>query len=128
MSATILIIDDDEVFLDIMKEILEPEGFNVKTLSDPTKAEDNIEKFKPELLIIDIFMPERSGFNLIEDFREKGLYLDVPKMFLTCLDDDVERMTASACGVNLYMTKPFNPEELISQVNSALKGKRKISR
>ena len=65
-------------------------------------------------------MPERTGFNLIEDFRDKGLYQDLPKIFLTCLDDDVEKMTARACGVSLYMTKPFQPEELIQKVNQTL--------
>lgn len=120
MGKIILAIDDDENFLSTIKDILEAEGYEVKTLADPTKTEHYIEKYHPDLLIIDIFMPERTGFNLIEDFRDKGLYQDLPKIFLTCLDDDVEKMTARACGVSLYMTKPFQPEELIQKVNQTL--------
>jgi twitching motility two-component system response regulator PilG len=120
MSKIILAIDDDENFLSTIKDILESEGYEVKTLADPTKAEHYIEKYHPDLLIIDIFMPERTGFNLIEDFKDKGLYQDLPKIFLTCLDSDVEKMTARACGVSLYMTKPFQPEELIQKVNQTL--------
>ncbi|MFC1548584.1 two-component system response regulator [Candidatus Omnitrophota bacterium] len=124
VKKTILAIDDDEDFLRTVKDILEAEGYEVKTLSDPTKTEHYIDKYHPSLLIIDIFMPVRSGFNLIEDFRDKGLYEDVPKIFLTCLDDDIERMTARAWGVSYYMTKPFQPEELIRQVNNTLGVKR----
>ncbi len=120
-KKTILAIDDDENFLSTLKDILEGEGYSVKTLSDPTKTEHYVEKYRPDLMIIDVFMPERSGFNLVEDFRDKGLYGDVPKIFLTCLDDDVERMTARACGVCCYLTKPFQPEELIRRVNSTVK-------
>ncbi|MGB2600512.1 MAG: response regulator [Candidatus Omnitrophota bacterium] len=120
MRKIILAIDDDENFLSTIKDILESEGYEVKTLADPTKTEHYIEKYHPDLLIIDIFMPERTGFNLIEDFRDKGLYQNLPKIFLTCLDSDVEKMTARACGVSLYMTKPFQPEELIQKVNQTL--------
>ena len=120
MSKLILAIDDDENFLSTLKDILEDNGYEVRALTDPTRTEYYIEKYKPELLIIDVFMPERTGFNLIEDFREKGLYRDLPKIFLTCLDDDIERMTARACGVSQYITKPFQPEELLDKVKSLI--------
>ncbi len=120
MSKIILAIDDDEVFLCTLKDIFEPEGFEFKTLSDPSKAEQYIDQYNPDLLIIDIFMPKRTGFNIVEDFKDKGLYKDVPKIFLTCLDDDIEKMTARACGVTHYITKPFSPDELVRRVKKIL--------
>lgn len=120
MRHKILAIDDNKEFLATLKDILEDKGYEVITLSDPVKAEHYIDKYAPELIIIDIFMPGRSGFNLIEDFNEKGLYERIPKIFLTCLDDDVERMTARACGVAQYLTKPFQPDELLDMVQSTL--------
>ena len=120
MSKSVLVIDDDKAFLNTVKDILEGEGYKVKTLSDPSRTEDYIEKYNPNVMIIDIFMPERTGFNLIEDFNEKGLYKDIPKIFLTCLDDDIERMTARARGVTRYITKPFEPRELLKNVKSVL--------
>lgn len=120
MSRTILAIDDDKEFLTTLKDILESEGYEVMTLSDSTRAEHYIEKYHPGLLILDVFMPQRTGFNLLEDFNKKGLYGDLPKIFLTCLDDDVERMTARACGVGQYLTKPFQPEKLIEMVKKIL--------
>lgn len=120
MLKTILVIDDDEDILRTLKDILEAEGYRVVTLEDPLKAERNIEEHTPNLLIIDVFMPGRSGFNLIEDFKQRHRYDDIPKIFVTCLDDDIERMTARACGVAKYITKPFSPEYLVSCVEEMI--------
>ena len=120
MGQKILAIDDNIEFLGTLKDILEDKGYDVTTLADSMKAEHYIDKYTPDLLIIDVFMPERSGFNLVEDFNERGLYGSIPKIFLTCLDDDVERMTARACGVAQYLTKPFQPEDLLDLVESTL--------
>jgi len=112
----ILLIDDNEAFLEVTKLFLEGEGYDVQTLSDPKKAEEYIKDFDPALIIIDVFMPERSGFNIIEDFQEKGLYQNIPKIFLTGLDDDVEKMTAKGIGVAAYLTKPVMPAELVKAI------------
>ncbi|MBD3296472.1 MAG: response regulator [Candidatus Omnitrophica bacterium] len=121
MSKVILAIDDDTDFLSVLDDILSDEGYRVITLSEPRRTEEYVEKHRPDLMIIDIFMPDRTGFHMIEEFRDKGLYSDLPKIFLTCLDDDIERMTARACGINAYITKPFQPEELIEKVSDLLK-------
>jgi len=124
MAVTILAIDDDKALLDTLKDILEDEGYLVELLADSSKTEEKIDGCNPDLLIIDIFMPGRTGFNLIEDFNAKNIYQDIPKIFLTCLNDDVEKMTARARGIVSYITKPFEPKELISSVKETLqKGK-----
>ncbi|RKY41962.1 MAG: hypothetical protein DRP85_04465 [Candidatus Makaraimicrobium thalassicum] len=120
MGKTILIIDDDKDLLSLLKSRLDSAGYKTRTLADPMKAEEYIDRYNPDLLIIDIFMPERTGFNLIREFNEKGLYQDVPKIFLTCLDDDIEKITAKGCGVAQYITKPFQPEELIQCIEETL--------
>ena len=120
MKKIILLIDDDVNLLKTLKDILEVEGYGVVVLSDPTKAEEYIEEYEPLLLVLDIFMPGRSGFNLIEDFNRRQVYVDMPKIFITCLDDDIERMTARACGVNRYITKPFSPEYVIGCVKEMI--------
>ena len=120
MSRKILVIDDDESFLNVIYDILTGEGYVVTTLSDSTLAEEYIEKYSPDLMIIDIFMPKVTGFNLVENFKENEKYQKIPKVFLTCLDDDIERMMAKACGVNRYLTKPFDPEELVKHIRELL--------
>lgn len=125
MPATILAIDDDRELLDTLKDILEEEGYIVEVLADPMETEKRIDECNPDLLIIDVFMPKRTGFNLIEEFNAKNLYHDLPKIFLTCLNDDIEKMTARARGIVSYITKPFEPQELIDAVKETLK-KRKV--
>ena len=120
MRKVILAIDDNEDFLCTLEDILSNNGYDVKILSDPAKTEEFIDKYDPDLLIIDIFMPKRSGFNILEDFRKNGVYEDIPKVFLTCLDDDIERMTARACGVARYIAKPVRPKELLVAVDALL--------
>ena len=116
----ILLIDDNKDFVEMLSTYLREEGYDVKCLTDPEKTEEYIESFEPSLLIIDILMPIRSGFNIIEDFQEKGLYEDIPKVFLTGLDDDVEKMTARGIGVCEYITKPVMPSELKKVIDSVL--------
>ncbi|MDD4957560.1 MAG: response regulator [Candidatus Omnitrophica bacterium] len=120
-KRTILAVDDDEAFLVTLKDILEDAGYIAYVLSEPDKIEAYIDRYAPDVLIIDIFMPGRTGFNIVEDFRDKGVYDEIPKIFLTCLDDDVEKMTARACGVGQYVTKPFEPEVLIEKIKKAVK-------
>ena len=120
MKKLILAIDDNRDFLKILEDMLKENGYRVETLDDPVKAEEVIDKVDPDLLLIDILMPGRSGFNLIEDFKEKGLYEDIPKVFLTCLDDDIERMTAIAHGITRYITKPCDPKELLDLIKNVL--------
>jgi DNA-binding response OmpR family regulator len=126
MMSKILIIDDNKDFLALIEAFLSSEGYNVKTLANPHKAEEYIEGFNPDLLIIDVFMPERSGFNIIEDFIAKGVYQDIPKIFLTGLDDEVEKMTAKGIGVSEYITKPVIPSELSRVIESILEAQTNV--
>lgn len=116
----ILIIDDDENFLKTTQDILQSAGYDSSILNNPMKTEEYIEKEKPDLLIIDIFMPQRSGFNILEDFTSKNIYQYIPKIFLTALDDSTEKMVAHGLGIEDYIVKPFNPMELISKIKKCL--------
>lgn len=116
MHEKILIIDDDRSFSDSLKDILTEKGYEVETLSDPSDTENCINTFNPDLLILDIFMPGRSGFNLLEDFRDRGIFQDIPKIVLTCLDDDVERMVAKSEGAEEYATKPVDVDGLLNKI------------
>ena len=118
--SRILMIDDNKYFLEMMASYLTSEGYKVRTLSDPNRTEAYVDEFNPSLMIIDVFMPERSGFNIVEDFSEKGVYQNIPKIFLTGLDDDIEKMTAKGIGVKEYLTKPIMPSELSEVIEKML--------
>jgi len=116
----ILIIDNNESFLETTQDILRNAGYNAVTLSDPFKAEECMKKEKPDLLILDILMHGRSGFNILQDFSDKNIYQEIPKILLTVLDNPVERTVAAIRGVEEYITKPFNPDDLISKIKKCL--------
>ncbi|MBF0489856.1 MAG: response regulator [Candidatus Omnitrophica bacterium] len=120
MGKKILIIDDNERFLETTRDILKDYDYKVVTLCDPSQAEQYLKKERPDLLILDILMPGRSGFRIIEDFNEKNVYQDIPKLFLTVIDNSIDKMVADAYGVKAYIAKPFNPYELISKIRKCL--------
>ena len=116
----ILIIDNNKSFLETTQGILQNAGYRVVALSDPLKAEECVLKEKPDLLILDILMHGRSGFNILQDFDDKNICRKIPKILLTILDNPVERIVASARGVEEYISKPFNPDDLISKIKKCL--------
>ncbi len=120
MSKKILVVDDDINILKMTKSRLEANGYEVSTLSDPMKVEENIENYHPDLLIVDVMMPERSGFDIVEDFNKKKIYNDLPKIFFTGLDSEIEKMVAKSEGVSEYIVKPFVPADLVASIKKVL--------
>lgn len=120
MKGKILIIDDDRAFLTSLSDVLEEYGYEVRALTDPSEAAPEIEQFAPDLIILDVFMPKKSGFNLLRDFKDRDVYQDIPKILLTCLDDDVERMVAKSEGAAEYVTKPVDMDNFLSLVGELL--------
>jgi DNA-binding response OmpR family regulator len=123
-DITVLIIDDDRNFLETTKDVLERDGVKAVTLDDPRKAEVLIEKERPDVLILDILMPKRSGFKIVEELTEQGLYGDIPKIFMTIMDDNAEKLVADAEGVSEYLVKPFDPKALIDAIHRCMKKKK----
>ncbi len=120
MSRKLLAVDDDRSFLNSLKDVLVQKGYEVLTLNDPGKVEEEIENFEPDIMVLDVFMPKRSGFKLLTDFNERGVYQDIPKVLLTCLDDDVERMVARSEGVDAYVTKPIDIDHFLKIIEELL--------
>ena len=111
MGKKILIIDDNSNFLEYTKYILDCEGYETEVIDDPLKTEEYIDSFHPDLLIIDVYMPQRTGFDIIESFNNNHIYQDIPKIFVTGLNDDIEKAVALSSGVKEYIVKPFNFEK-----------------
>lgn len=121
MAKVIVAVDDDMDLLQCLKIRLENEGYQVKTFSDSSQTEQALEENDPDLLIIDIFMPGKSGFEILEDFKERDIYQDLPKIILSGLDDDTEKIVAKGWGATEYITKPYEPEELVKKVKWLLR-------
>ena len=114
----ILVVDDEANILDLARLYLEREGYRVDEAMDGQQALDKIESLEPALVILDIMLPEVDGFDVCRRVRAES---DVPIIMLTARDDDVDKIVGLELGADDYMTKPFNPRELVARVKAILR-------
>lgn len=118
-EARILLVDDNPDILEMLKNILARRGFqNVRTASDCRTARISFEEYAPQVVVLDIMLPDGDGFSLMRDFR---LISDSPVLFLSAKDEDNDRLLGLGLGADDYITKPFLPDELILRLNAILK-------
>ena len=115
----ILIVDDEQELLDMVASILKEEGFwNIKTAASVRDAMEAAGAFKPELAILDVMLPDGSGFSLMERLKAQA---DYPVLFLTARGEADDRLKGFGLGADDYMVKPFLPKELIFRVTAILR-------
>lgn len=118
MEYTILIAEDDKDIVNLVKLYLESSGYHVLTAQNGREALETAEKNEVHLAVLDIMMPEMDGYTLTSRLREK---FDFPIIFLSAKDQDNDKILGLNLGADDYMTKPFNPLELVARVNSNLR-------
>lgn len=114
----ILVVDDEKTIADLVEVILTDEGYTVFKHYDPALAEAQLQKVKIDLAILDVMMPGTDGFTLCRRIRENHTF---PIIMLTARVEDVDKITGLATGADDYITKPFNPLELIARVKAQLR-------
>lgn len=117
---TILAVDDSRAELRLVEAILQQSGFRVITMDNPELVLQFLDKETPDLLILDVVMPDMSGFDLCRQIRSKPHLDKVPIIFCTSKDKDFDRFWAMRQGGNGYIVKPFAPHELIDSVKDCL--------
>jgi len=120
-SKKILIIDDDEDIINLMKIILENENYSV---IGALTGEDGIKttiKQRPDLILLDIMMPVMDGWEILKMLRIEESTRKIPIAMLTCKTDVKDKLTGLQEGAIDYITKPFSPEELIKRVDNIFK-------
>ena len=118
-EARILLVDDNPDILDMLKRILSRRGFrNIRAAGDCREARAAFGAFEPELMVLDIMLPDGDGFSLMRDFR---LSSDAPVLFLSAKDEDNDRLLGLGLGADDYITKPFLPDELVLRLTAILK-------
>lgn len=118
-EARILLVDDHPDILEMLKNILARRGFqNIRTASDCRTARLAFDEYAPQMVILDIMLPDGDGFSLMRDFR---LISDSPVLFLSAKDEDNDRLLGLGLGADDYITKPFLPDELILRLTAILK-------
>jgi len=117
--STILVADDEDNIFQLAKLYLGKEGFRVLHAADGKKALHRVADDRPDLLILDIMLPEMDGWDVCRRLRQENN--DIPIIMLTARDDDVDKIVGLELGADDYVTKPFNPRELVARVKALLR-------
>lgn len=118
MSPTIALVDDDRNILTSVSMALEAEGFSVDTYIDGAEALDHLGRKPVDLAVLDIKMPPMDGMELLGKLRQKN---DLPVIFLTSKDDEVDEILGFRMGADDYITKPFSQRLLIERIRAVLR-------
>jgi DNA-binding response OmpR family regulator len=118
MSKTIMIVDDEKRLVSLVESYLTQEGYRVLSANDGKDALPVASREKPDLIILDIMMPEMDGYEFMREHRKE---LDTPIILLTARVDDDERVIGLELGADDYITKPFRPRELVARVRAVLR-------
>ena len=118
MAGTILVVDDEKNIVQLARLYLNKEGFRVEAAYDGAQALEKAKILRPDLIILDIMMPEMDGLSVCKELRKTS---NVPIIILTARGDDVDRIVGLELGADDYVTKPFNPRELVARVKAVLR-------
>ena len=116
-----LIADDEPDILEILKYNLEKEGYAVVTAKDGNEALDKAKQSQPDLIVLDMMMPKKSGMEVCELLRAQSAFQETMIMFLTALSDETTQLKGFDTGADDYVTKPISPSVFVSKVNALLR-------
>jgi DNA-binding response OmpR family regulator len=116
--ATILVVDDEISIQELVKLYLENEGFRVESAGSGKEALERIDVVKPSLVVLDIMLPDMNGLDVCRELRQRA---DVPVLMLTARKDDIDKILGLEMGADDYLTKPFNPRELVARIRAVLR-------
>lgn len=118
MGKKILLVDDDEKLLKLLREYLEDYGFQVLTLADGSSVLKTIGAESPDIVILDIMLPKKDGLEVLKEIRMES---SVPVIMLTAKGEDADRIVGLELGADDYLPKPFNPRELLARIKAVLR-------
>jgi twitching motility two-component system response regulator PilH len=114
--AKILIADDSLAELQIFQATLQPTGHTLVTVMDGEAAEAKVKSEKIDLIILDVIMPKKNGFQVCRDIKSNDQYKNIPVIMVTSKDQESDKFWGMKQGADEYLTKPFKPEDLLKAV------------
>ncbi len=120
-GETILVVDDEANIVELARMYLEQEGFRVEAAEDGSEALEAITRQPPALMVLDLMLPEVDGWEVCRRVRQGNTAPELPIIMLTARDEDVDKIVGLELGADDYMTKPFNPRELVARVKAILR-------
>ncbi|MFO8037358.1 MAG: response regulator transcription factor [Anaerolineales bacterium] len=119
VGELILLVDDEPNILQLARMYLEREGFQVESVRDGEAALEAVERFQPALMVLDLMLPKVDGLDVCRQLRADRN--PVPILMLTAKDEDVDKIIGLELGADDYLTKPFNPREMVARVKAILR-------
>lgn len=120
MSKSVLIVEDEPFIIEALSFLLTREGLNVLTFTDGEGCVEHVQSIKPNLVILDMMLPNKSGMQILEELRAIAEFSNLPVLMLTAKGQKKDRAAAEKAGVSLFMTKPFANKEIIKNVHRLL--------
>ena len=118
-SELILLVDDEPSILQLARMYLEREGFHVQEARDGEAALQAVNRLRPALVVLDVMLPKLDGFEVCRRLRAANN--NIPILMLTARDEDIDKILGLELGADDYLTKPFNPRELVARVKAILR-------
>ncbi|WP_436860103.1 response regulator [Mammaliicoccus lentus] len=119
MSQKVLVVDDEQSIVTLLKYNLEQAGYQVIVAYDGVQALEKVNEEKPDLVVLDVMLPEMDGIEVCKTIRSDKN--QVPILMLTAKDDEFDRVLGLELGADDYMTKPFSPREVVARVKAILR-------
>lgn len=117
----IMVVDDSFSEIQLMEAVLKGAGFQVVSLSDPADAEARVMSEQPDVLLLDVVMPKRNGYEVLRSLRRRDQTKGVPVVMVTSKDQESDRAWGMRQGASDYVTKPFTPDQLLGAVRRLVK-------
>lgn len=118
-AKNILIVEDEPSLVFTLKDTLEAENYNVTVVTDGADAVDTVQEVEPDLMILDLMLPNVSGYDICKEVRE--LKYSFPIIMLTARDQELDKVTGLNIGADDYITKPFGVKELLARIKARLR-------
>ena len=116
MAKTILVVDDERHIVRLVEVNLQRAGYNVDTAYDGVEALEKVKASKPDMIVLDVMMPRMDGFEVLQNLQADSDTAEIPVIMLTAKAQDADIFKGWQQGVSSYLTKPFNPRELLTFV------------
>jgi two-component system OmpR family response regulator len=120
----VLVVDDEPNIRDLLTTSLKFNGFSVYAVANGNDAVLAAEKGKPDIILLDVMLPDQSGFAVTKKIRSMGI--DVPVLFLSARDETEDKITGLTVGGDDYITKPFSLDEIVARINAILRRTQKV--
>ncbi|MBN2354781.1 response regulator transcription factor [candidate division KSB1 bacterium] len=121
MSKTILVVDDEQDILDLLRFNLESEGYQVYTAAEGETALKSARRYRPDLIILDVMLPGKDGWEVIRELRRDSVTQHLPVIFLTAKDSEIDEVVGLELGADDYIVKPISMRKLLARVKLALR-------